>query len=168
MTSFLNRQAVFAVGVLLALSGCAPTHEAGGATVEPPPEAEAEVELATLMGEMQRHSAKLGYSLEGGNRPLANFYLHEIEEVLGELMEVEEHEGMPIAQPSGVIMVPVIEALEAGLTGEMAWAELGESYRLLIDGCNRCHLATEHGFIEILPATGEPPFNQRFEPKPET
>ena len=44
------------------------------------------------------------------------------------------------------------------------WTTTWTAYEKLIDGCNRCHMATEHGFIKIVPAQGEPPFNQTFKP----
>ncbi len=159
---------ILSVSVLLTLPACASSSRAGGEDQQAPEVSEApvEIELASLMGEMQRHSAKLGFAIAGGNRPLATFYLHEIDEVLEELMTVEEHDGMPIAKPSRVILLPEVEALAVGLSGEVAWPELTEGYHKVIDACNRCHLATEHGFIEILPAAGEPPFNQRFEAMP--
>ena len=152
------------LGSLLISWGCG---QADGVTEVPQEIAAAEdpveIELSSLMGEMQRHSAKLGFAITGHNRLLATFYLKEIHEVIEELMTVDEHDGMPIAKPSGVILLPAIETLAAALSTEADWEEVTENYNVLITACNRCHLATEHGFIEILPATGEPPFNQRFE-----
>ncbi len=158
--------------LILSLTACSPVGEAGsqqngeqtseqGHAIEPA--APVDIELATLMGQLQRHSAKLGYAINGHNRPLATFYLEEIDEVLEELMTVEEDDGMPIAHPAGVILAPVLETLENNLATEVPWPEITGQYQLMIEACNRCHLATEHGFIEILPATGEPPFNQRFD-----
>lgn len=121
-----------------------------------------EVELASLMGELQRHSAKLGYSIAGSNGPLAEFYLHELEEVLEKVYELEEHDGMPIGAPAGVIMRQLVIDLDERLDSA-EWPSAERSYRALIAGCNRCHTATEHAFLEILPATGSAPFNQRFE-----
>ncbi|MEM7354054.1 MAG: hypothetical protein AAF657_24845, partial [Acidobacteriota bacterium] len=119
------------------------------------------VELATLMGDMQRHSAKLGFAIQGKNQPLAQFYLEELHEVLEELEAVDEHEGMPIGSPAKVIMDPALAELAARLE-PAGWAGAWPAYEATIEACNRCHLATEHGFIEVLPASGTPPFNQVF------
>lgn len=119
------------------------------------------VELAVLMGELQRHSMKLGYAVAGRNQPLAAFYLHEIEEVQEDLMAIGEHEGMPIGSTTRIILAPTLEALEATL-GQGNWDRDWQRYEAVIQACNRCHQATEHGFVEILPAQGEPPYNQRF------
>ncbi len=165
----------------LLLLGCEPTDSEAGSTAGPPlPEAPNAVELAGLMGEMQRHSAKLGYSITGRNKPLAQFYLHEIEEVLGELLTVESHDGMPIAHPAQVILNPALLTLEEQIGQEedhaqeenpepnapVDWPRAWKSYEALIGACNRCHQATEHGFIEILPARGVAPYNQRFSVEP--
>ena len=123
---------------------------------------EQEEDLARLMGELQRHSAKLGYAIKGRNRPLAEFYLEEVTEVMTGLETVSEHDGMPIAQPARTILSPVIEPLRRGLQASQ-WQEIQIAYEALIEGCNRCHSATEHAFIKILPASGEPPFNQAFD-----
>ena len=162
--SFACRTAALCLVLIPALSGCR-TDEARGDFTAPAAvtEPEVEVELASLMGEMQRHSAKLGYAIGGRNRPLASFYLVEVNEVLDELLEVEEDDGMPIAHPAGVILTPALAALAASLEESTEWPPAWEAYEAVIGACNRCHNATEHEFIEILPATGVPPFNQRFE-----
>ncbi|MEM7354326.1 MAG: hypothetical protein AAF657_26205, partial [Acidobacteriota bacterium] len=74
------------VGALvLFATGCKPSQATPAATateaLEPATET---VELATLMGDMQRHSAKLGFAIQGKNQPLAQFYLEELHEVLEE------------------------------------------------------------------------------------
>ncbi len=122
---------------------------------------EEHVELAKIMGEMQRHSMKLGYAIQGENQKLADFYLHEIEETLDEIKAVKEHDGLPIGATAGTIMDPAIEPLEAAVdAGD--WPASRAAYRGLIEACNNCHTATEHEYIVIIPAEGTPPFNQKF------
>jgi hypothetical protein len=123
-----------------------------------------EVELAPFMGNLQRYSQKLGYSIQARNGPLAEFYLHEVGEVFEELEEkVPVHDGIPIAQNLQVTIRPRIEQLEESLEGS-DWDRVDADYRQLIDGCNECHGISEHSFVHILPANGTSPFNQRFEP----
>ena len=159
----------FGCGVAETQSG---SEAAGASLAVETPEEEEVVELAVLMGEMHRHSAKLGYSIEGRNLPLVEFYLHELEEVLAEVQTVETYEGMPIAHPAEVILGAAMESLEEvldGASGDAAavdWGAAWAGYEATITSCNRCHLATEHGFVHILPAQGEPPFNQCFEVDP--
>jgi hypothetical protein len=120
-----------------------------------------EVELAVLMGELQRHSAKLGYAIEGRHPELARFYFQETGEALDGIRAVESWEGMPIAEPLETIVDPLLpplrQSLETGL-----WDEAALSYEALIEGCNRCHAATEHEFLVIVPPESPPPYNQRF------
>ena len=122
---------------------------------------EEEVELAGYMGELQRFSQKLGFAIHGKNQKLSDFYLHEIEEVLGELKEIKEHEGMPIADSVQVIMTPLVSELSQYIHASN-WKKSSKSYLEVIEGCNRCHSATEHEFIKILPSRGKSPFNQDF------
>jgi len=123
--------------------------------------AEEEYELAPLMGELQRHSAKLGYSIEAQNGPLAAFYVAELKEMLDEIEAIDTHDGMPIGKPTEVIMRGPVGAVEKTVAAA-DWTASASAYGEVITACNRCHLATQHGFIEILPATGPAPFNQRF------
>jgi hypothetical protein len=74
--------------------------------------------------------------------------------------EVPEHAGMLIAQPARTIMTKLVEGLESDIT-KREWPAAENGYRALIDGCNRCHSATEYGFIQIDP-DGSGPFNQKF------
>ncbi|MFN2239175.1 MAG: hypothetical protein ABR524_07270 [Thermoanaerobaculia bacterium] len=117
--------------------------------------------LAALMGELQRHTMKLGYAIEGENPELAEFYLHEIEEVLESLEGIEEYDGMLVADNARTIMRPLLPPLRAGIAGNDTSA-ISRSYQSMLDGCNRCHTATDHEFIVITRPAGPPPFNQDF------
>lgn len=168
----LDRLAVLLVACPLALCGaCSPsessTSASPAAAEEPAPaeapggHAEEEVELARPMAELHRFATKLGYAIAAGNQPLAGFYLDEVDEVLAEVGEIEESEGMPIARTAQVIVdplrAPLRQAVEAG-----RWPEAQAAYEALIAGCNRCHAATAHQFIVVLPAHGDPPYAQEF------
>ncbi len=120
-----------------------------------------EVELAALMGELQRHGAKLGYSIDGKNQKLASFYLSELLEVYGEVKEVEIYDEVPIREAATIIMDPLLDPLDRALQAA-DWDSAWDSYTMLIDGCNRCHALNEHEYIQVLPAHGDPPFNQVF------
>ena len=122
---------------------------------------ESKVELAEFMGALQHHSQKLGLSIQAKNSSLSNFYLHETEEVLEELKEIEEYEGLPIKKPVRVIMDELVQALADSLRSEN-WKRADADYRQLIDGCNRCHASQEVEFIKILPRTKHNPFAQDF------
>ncbi len=119
-------------------------------------------ELAPYMSRIQAFSQKLGYSIESSNQPLAEFCLHEIEEAFEEIEdEIPEHDGMPLAQYVDTMMNPGFEPFHKALRTEN-WKAARENYMTLIASCNSCHIQTRHEFIVILPASGKPPFNQKF------
>ena len=119
-------------------------------------------ELAPYMSQVQAFSQKLGYSIESRNQPLAEFCLHEIEEAFEEIEEqIPEHDEMPIAQYISTMMNPGFEPFHKALRTKN-WEAVQRNYLSLIKRCNSCHVQTEHEFIWILPASGKPPFNQKF------
>ena len=59
-------------------------------------------------------------------------------------------------------MNPLLLQLEAAITAA-DWKSSWLQYEALVDGCNRCHAATEHEYIEILTTENVPSvFNQKF------
>lgn len=118
-------------------------------------------ELATTMGDLQRHTHKLMLSVDAENADLSRFYLHELDEITEQLEALfPEHDGVPVAALAGELLVPRLDALRATLQvddWEAARGQLGQ----LVDGCNACHAAAGHGFIRV-ELTTENPFNQSF------
>ena len=146
-------------GLALALFAVGCTAAPADSSVE-----QEEAELAPYMDLMQRHGAKLGYAIQARNLKLSEFYLHEIEESLEEIAaEIPEHDGYPIARLIDQVALPGLAPLEEAMTIR-SWSRIDEAYVAMIDTCNACHAATEHEFLVILPAEGEPPFMQRFAP----
>ncbi len=119
-------------------------------------------ELVDLMGAIQTHTHKLQLSLDHGNIELAAFYVHEVEELLDEIREVEEYDGHPIGQLAGAMLAPVIGRLEAAVDGGNVDAANRE-LDALISACNACHIATNHGFI-VIARNSANPYLQSFEP----
>ncbi|MEE2777640.1 MAG: hypothetical protein VYE73_12870 [Acidobacteriota bacterium] len=145
------------VVVAVFLTGCAAPRADPIATAQP----EEEVELGAIMGVVQRHTQKLGYSIARRNAPLATFYLEELEETVAEVYELEAHDGMVIGQPARTTLEPMVGPLSDRVAVE-DWEGAHTGYVALIDACNRCHAATEHEFIVILEPEGPSPYNQAF------
>lgn len=124
---------------------------------------EPEPELSSLMGDLQRHSHKLGLAVRSKNSKLSNFYIHELEEVL-ELIQthIPMHDDKPIAEFSRTIMTELINQIETN-TAARDWQASLDSYGAVVDGCNRCHAATDHEFIRIIPDPDGLVFNQSFD-----
>jgi len=151
------------VAALLAAAGCQQAGGHGHAEDHVEDHAEDEhAELAPYMAHMQRFSMKLGYAVAEKNTKLANFYLHELEETAEEIeQEVPMHDKWPIAKLTKEIAEPAMEALVKEVKAGK-WDAAKRRYKALIVACNRCHMATEHDYLVITEAAGEPPFNQNF------
>ena len=118
--------------------------------------------LPTFMTELQHYSQKLGYSLEAKNAQLAGFYMIQIDRVLTEIeTHVATADGLPVPPYIRALMWPSLEPLDHAID-EGHWEEATTNYKALTASCNACHNATNHAFIKIKPASGEPPFNQAF------
>jgi hypothetical protein len=123
----------------------------------------ADVDLAPLMSEFQRHSMKLGFAIAAHNQRLSRFYVKELRETLAEVEKVKEAEWVPIGATAKVILPEPLDNLDDSLAaGE--WSRVDGDYKAVIAGCNRCHAATGHEYIKIVPAHGAPPWNQEFTP----
>lgn len=126
------------------------------------------VELAPLMGELQRLTHKLSLSIAHSNYRLAEFYLHECLEALEEIKEEgPQYEGFSVALLIDQISTPKYENLKKALAGDPKTVDkesLKTTFADLIDSCNECHQATQHGFIKITDFSSSNPFNQDFSP----
>lgn len=120
--------------------------------------------LAVLMERMQTYTHKAQLSVEARNAPLADFYLHELEETAEYVVEhIEFYDDYPVGALTREMLLPAIEALEDALeAGD--WNESGRRFNALLQSCNDCHTASGHGFIRIAPASGNP-FAQDFAPQ---
>ena len=124
-----------------------------------------DAELATPMSQLQTFAHKLALSIEAENGELAGFYLHEIEETAESIIdEIPEYEGLAIGPLVGSMLMPQVERLEEALEpGD--WQAAAAVFGDIVNSCNACHQATEHGFIVIEYRPGENPFMQSFAPR---
>lgn len=124
--------------------------------------AEEEVEgFVDLMAALQYFSHKVGLSIRGENLELADFYMHEIEETLAAISEVESYDGHPVGELSKM-MGPVVEDVGGGLDAGDPQAAM-DAYQRMIDTCNTCHAVTNFGYIKIVDRSTENPFMQAFD-----
>jgi cytochrome c553 len=123
---------------------------------------EEDVELGVIMSHLQRYAEKLYFAGRVGNAPLAGFYLHEIEETIEDLAkEKVVDEGMAVGEMAGAMMTPVLKRLRALDFKDRAAFE--KEYVLMIETCNACHGATQHGFVKITVPKAPTYQNQSFE-----
>jgi len=121
--------------------------------------------LAMQMHNLQTWTHKLALSIEAENDQLVDFYHHEIEEAIDDIIQTTpEYDGFPIAMLTETMLTPSMEALEAALDSA-DWGLIRTRFEQVIISCNQCHMATDHGFIVITPGFGQNPFNQVFQIK---
>ena len=145
--------ASLAAGVVLLVGGFALVRSARRSDLEP--------ELAIYMGELQHHTHKLNLAIQSENVALADFYLHEVEEVAEQIEQLfPQHDGHRVGDLARAILEPQLVALRTTLE-RSNWDQSRTGFSSLIAACNQCHSATSHGFIRI-EATTANPFNQSF------
>ena len=106
-------------------------------------------ELAQPMGQMQKYMDKLHFAGLEGNWQLAGFYLHELEEQAEKIVEagVAEDE-VDVSKLTQQLLVSQIEQLES-LVEAGDSVKFKSGYLELVNRCNSCHQASNHGFIMI-------------------
>jgi hypothetical protein len=136
------------------------------AKLTPLVEAEPVPELALLMGDLQRLTHKMALSAHEGNTELAAFYLHEsLEQLQAIQIEAPEYEKLPVALLIDRLALPLYEPFKAALVEKPVSRErVMSALDGVIQSCNACHAATQHGFIRITRGTEVNPFNQSFKP----
>ncbi len=146
--------ALVGVGVLLVRSGPeeADRKERGPAAPsaqESDEEHHDEIEVAIVMGRIQRFHQKYWLAVRGSNAELAQFYLHEMEEAMEEITEAKVvDEGIDISANMRTYGLEVNEHLQKKLKEEGLKA-LEQEGDLLVKSCNACHDASGYGLIEI-------------------
>lgn len=138
-----------------------PVHHTTPALADVTPTGE---ELAPYMNHLQRHTHKLGLSIQAKNKPAADFYLTELSETF-ELVQKKfpSYDGYQIAALSKAMIDPAKPALTKALAAS-DWPTAAIAYDKYVAACNNCHVAVKHEFIKITVPTGNP-FNQSFATK---
>jgi len=113
---------------------------------------------------LQRWSHKTALALHARNDELSSFYLHELEETVEEIQSgVPTYEGYEIARLTEEMLLPEVETLEEALD-ERDWEAVDNRVQNLSAAWNRCHRATDHGFIPVDLRDVSNPYAQQFEP----
>lgn len=111
-----------------------------------------------LMGSLQNHHNKLWFAGTNENWELADFAMHEIEEIVEDIKDIhadrEETQSIFIIEPS-------IESMEKAID-EQNIEDFKNEYIVLTNACNTCHKATGYEFISIQTPTLPSYTNQDF------
>jgi hypothetical protein len=134
-------------------------------TTRPEVVADAEdFELGAAMGNMQRFTEKLHFAGQAGNWALADFYLHEIDEIAEAIIKAKVvDEGVAVGELMKAMLPPSIGSLREAIQNRDA-AEFAPRYEGLLTSCNACHANTKHAFIKIVIPKQPTYENQDFSP----
>jgi hypothetical protein len=106
-------------------------------------------ELAPYMAALQRYVEKLYLAGSSEHWELAHFYEHELAEVALEITGGGfEEDGHDVSALTRTMLLPALADVEAALETQSADG-FDLSYRALLESCNTCHDATDHGFIRL-------------------
>lgn len=157
------------LAVALVLPGCA---EAPADAVDEARLSEAVTELSqrftpglhTLMVDLAMRHGSLWFAGEAENWALADYMIHELEELVEEIEELHPvYREVQVAQLLREMTHPAVEALEDAVEGEDPGAFV-RAYDELTRACNACHVASDRGAIVMERPTAPPLSNLRFRP----
>ena len=164
ITRILTVVTLFVVSAIIVQCNSQPTEkEKPKKQAEGPKRAMEDIpELADAMGALQRYTHKYTLALDAKNHELATFYFHEVRAAAdGIKKNIPGYEGYDIKRFMKLMLDPTIEPIEKALA-DRNWEKAREKTIDMIDGCNSCHNATSHGFIQITPGFDNNPYNQDF------
>ena len=122
------------------------------------------VDLIDNMRALQYFTHKAALAVDRRNKPLADFYAHELEEALEQGMGIEKYHDQPIGALTKAMLWPAFERFEEVLDAPKTdWKQVSRQVDEMIGACNACHQATGYGFIS-LKRSRKNPFMQSFEP----
>ncbi|MEX2466330.1 MAG: hypothetical protein WD995_05435, partial [Gemmatimonadota bacterium] len=115
--------------------------------------------LHTLMGEVGERHATLWFAGNAENWPLADYQLHELEELIEDIEALHPvYDEIPVAQLLGETLAPALGALAAAVdTGEHDGFVV--AFDQLTQGCNSCHIASDREAIRLVRPTSPPVTN---------
>ena len=105
--------------------------------------------LSALMLRVQSHHSKLYLALEGQNKDLASYIVHELEEHFEELENVHNiHDGVQLGGIAKKTIWPALHELEVAMESYDS-SIVFQKFENLTLMCNKCHKASGHSFIRI-------------------
>jgi hypothetical protein len=121
-------------------------------------------EVAIYMGRIQVYMHKLYWAGMAKNLPLADFYRHEIKEVMEEVAQASiVEDGIDVSAKMNVYGIRTIDGMKAALK-EQGLEGFGAQYDLLVNTCNTCHRETGHPMIQVQVPTENRYTDQVFVP----
>jgi hypothetical protein len=120
--------------------------------------------LHSLMAELGQRHATLWFAGAAENWALADYYLHELEELIEDIEELHPvYREVPVAELLGEMTHPAVDGIEDAVWGADLEAFV-RGYDELTRACNACHVASDRGALVIQRPSAPPLTNIRFEP----
>jgi hypothetical protein len=120
--------------------------------------------LHTLMVDLGMRHASLWFAGEAENWPLADYMVHELEELVEEIEELHPvYQDVQVAELLREMTTPAVEALEAAVDHEDPRG-FERAYDDLTSACNACHIASDRASIVMERPTSPPFTNLRYRP----
>ena len=120
--------------------------------------------LGAKMHEIGRRFAAVWFAGEAGNKPMLDYQIHEMEEVIEEIEEANPTEhGVNVADQLDARIVSQLEPLESSLDSDDV--DFEKTYRSIMTECTSCHATTEHDFINVKIPEYNPYPNLEMEPQ---
>jgi hypothetical protein len=120
--------------------------------------------LHSLMQQVQLRHAQLWFAGEAGNWELADYQVHELEELLEQIQALHpEYDDQPVAELLEQLL-PAVERVEGAIDARQP-AEFAAAFDDMTTQCNACHTATDRSVIVIQRPTTRPLDNLRYEPQ---
>ena len=120
--------------------------------------------LHSLMVDMGMRHASLWFAGEAANWELADYMVHEFEELVEEIEELHPvYHEIEVAEMLGEMTLPAVEALEDAVEARDGMG-FERAYDQLTTACNACHIAADRAAIVIQRPTHPPLTNLRFRP----
>ena len=153
------------LGLVLVLTACEPgVDEADLQALQAELEDRFTPGLHTLMVDMGMRHASLWFAGDAGNWPLADYMIHELEELVEEIEELHPmYREVPVAELLSEMTTPAIERLEAAVDAGDGPA-FREAYDQLTNACNACHIAADRDAIVMQRPTHPTFTNLRYRP----
>jgi|SRR5690554_1192961 len=158
------RKIFIPITILLMISACSQSSKNEQALQKQIDELGAKIDNAykpgfgDFMGSIQNHHNKLWFAGINENWELADFAMHELEELFDDIKTMhpdrDETKAIPMIEPG---MVAVDNAIE-----QQNKEEFKRGYITLTNNCNTCHQATKHEYIKIKIPTAPSYSNQDF------
>ncbi len=125
---------------------------------------EEHLEVAIVMGRIQRFHQKFWLAARAGNKELVEFYLHEMEEAMEEVADAGViEEGIDVSEQMRIYGLSAIEELEKKMKSDGVEAVLSDG-ELLVNSCNSCHRTSGYPQIKIQVPQGDAFPDQDFAP----